>query len=229
MAPKCLLNIYVYTHKQVFQHLASIEEVALRKELGECRDWWLPRVLKLSDSRVLSSRQNTRWPPLRLRDHCGTGGRNNLRVGSQREGLRSAVFRERRSPLRWSRSSCSCLHNHSSHYHRSGRNSEDHTPPWLPICWCWILRERGSHCLHLRTHRWAHQAPVNGLKLRVTQMALVKFRGPQDKTKEHGCGRQVGAGLPGSGESYEKEQVGVSRLHYVQVLNCWMRKLIKVK
>lgn len=49
---------------------------------------------------------------------------------------------------------------------------------------------------------------MNSLKLRVTQMALVKFRGPQDKTKEHGCGRQVGAGLPGSGESYEKEQVG---------------------
>lgn len=142
MAPKSLLNICVYTHKQVFQHLASTEEVALRNELGEYRDRWLPRVLKLSDSRVLSSRQDTRWPPLRLRDHCGTGGRNNLRVGSQREGLRSAVFRERRSPLRWSRSSCSCLHNHASHYHRSGRNSEDHTPPWLPICWWWILRER---------------------------------------------------------------------------------------
>lgn len=97
MAPNCLLNICVYTHKRVFQHLTSTEEVALRNELGECRDWWLPQMLKLSDSQVLSSRQDTQLPPLRLRDHCGRRGRKNLRVGRQREGLRSAVFRVRRS------------------------------------------------------------------------------------------------------------------------------------
>lgn len=79
----------------MFQHLASTEEVALRNELGEYRGWWLLRVLKLSDSWMLSSRQDTQWPPVRLRDHCGREGRNNRRVGNQRGGLRSAVFRGR--------------------------------------------------------------------------------------------------------------------------------------
>lgn len=91
--------------------------------------------------------------------------------------------------------------------------------------------ERGNQFLHLCTHRWAHQAPVDSSKPRNTQTVKLKVSGSKAESEKCECeeGTFKEAGFDSGGrevrdEVWERNQ----NVFYIHLWNWQRRALIKV-
>lgn len=131
---------------------------------SEYREPWLLQMLKTSAVWGLSPKQDIRTTPipLKLREHCGRGGRKYLRTRSyswmalhSAQPLQSTTLNNY-GYLRWAGPNWP--------YYLSVNAGEEFTGPY-PYCWdlgywqIWFLEE-GESCLHMCPNCWAHQAPT---------------------------------------------------------------------